>query len=302
MHDKQVRRRRAVLVVLVVISLLLLTDYFGESSSSPLHRVQRGIVAVLSPIQSGASTVFSPVSDVANWVSTTLHAKTQRDQLKRQLQAADQQLANYKTESVQNAYLSKQLHLAQSVGLNRYNPVAANVIGRDPSLWYQTVEVDAGSGDGVSINDPVTGDGGLVGKVTEVTGSSSIVTLITNASSNAQFGVTATVADPPIGDTGVLEPAVGNPNQMVLQDLPNRAQIKPGMQVVTAGYKDPSNAQLDSLYPPGILIGTVAGFNPNELLNSGQVPVTPTANVRTFTSVQILTKVGSGAERAQVTP
>ena len=53
MHDKQVRRRRAVLVVLVVISLLLLTDYFGESSSSPLHRVQRGIVAVLSPVQIG---------------------------------------------------------------------------------------------------------------------------------------------------------------------------------------------------------------------------------------------------------
>jgi rod shape-determining protein MreC len=289
-------------VVLVVISLLLLTDYFGESSSSPLHRVQRGIVAVLSPIQSGASTVFSPVSDVANWVSTTLHAKTQRDQLKRQLQAADQQLARYKTQGFQNAYLRKQLGLAQSVGFSRYDPVAANVISRDPSLWYQTIEVDAGSGDGVAVNDPVTGDGGLVGKVTEVTGSSSIVTLITNASSNEQFGVTATVADPPIGDTGVLEPAVGNPNQMVLQDLPNRAQVTPGMQVVTAGYKDPSNAQLNSLYPPGILIGTVASFNPNELLNSGQVPVTPTANVRTFTSVQILTKVGSGSERAQVNP
>jgi rod shape-determining protein MreC len=301
LHDKQVRRRRAVLAVLVVISLLLLTDYFGESSSSPLHRVQRGIVAVLSPIQSGASTVFSPVSDVANWVSTTLHAKTQRDQLKRQLQAADQQLATYKTQAIQNAYLSKQLGLAQAVGLSRYDPVAANVIGRDPSLWYQTVEVDAGSGDGVSVNDPVTGDGGLVGKVTEVTGSSSIVTLITNASSNEQFGVTAAVANT-TGDTGVLEPAVGNPNQMVLQDLPNRAQITPGMQVVTAGYKDPSNPELNSLYPPGILIGTVAGFNPNELLNSGQVPVTPTANVRAFTSVQILTKVGSGGERAQVTP
>jgi rod shape-determining protein MreC len=290
-----------VLAVLVVISLLLLTDYFGESSSSPLHRVQRGIVAVLSPVQSGASTVFSPVSDVANWVSTTLHAKTQRDQLKRQLQAADQQLAKYKTQGIQNAYLSKQLGLAQSVGLNRYDPVAANVISRDPSLWYQTIEVNAGSGDGVAVNDPVTGDGGLVGKVTEVTGSSSIVTLITNASSNEQFGVTATVTNS-TGDTGVLEPAVGNPNQMVLQDLPNRAQITPGMQVVTAGYKDPANAQLDSLYPPGILIGTVAGFNPNELLNSGQVPVTPTANVRSFTSVQILTKVGSGNERAQVTP
>ena len=105
------------------------------------------------------------------------------------------------------------------------------------------------------------------------------MTLITNASSNEQFGVTASLTNK-TGDTGVLEPAVGNPNQMVLQDLPNRAQITPGMQVVTAGYADPANPQLNSLYPPGILIGTVASFNPNELLNSGQVPVTPTANVR----------------------
>ena len=51
MHDKQVRRRRAVLALLVVVSLILLTAYFGESPSSPLHSVQRGIVEVLSPIQ-----------------------------------------------------------------------------------------------------------------------------------------------------------------------------------------------------------------------------------------------------------
>jgi rod shape-determining protein MreC len=292
-----------VLAVLVVISLLLLTDYFGESSSSPLHRVQRGIVAVLSPIQSGASTVFSPVSDVANWVSTTLHAKTQRDQLEHQLHAADQQLAQYRTQAIQNRYLSKELGLAQSIGRGRFNgydPVAANVILRDPSLWYQTIELDKGTGDGVSINDPVLADGGLVGKVTQVTGSSAFVTLLTNASSNEQFGVTAKVTNE-VGNTGVLEPAVGNPNQMVLQDLPNRAVIRPGTQVVTAGYKDPANAQLDSLYPPGILIGTVAAFNPNELLNSGQVPVTPTADVRNFTSAQVLTKVAAGTESAQVT-
>ena len=301
MHDKQVRRRRAVLAVLVVISLVLLTEYFGESSSSPLHRVQRGIVAVLSPVQSGASTVFSPVSDVANWVSTTLHARTQRDELRQQVQQLNQQLATLKTKQIRYGQLQRQVGLDQAIGVRNFAPVGANVIERDPSLWYQTVQLDAGSGEGVSVNDPVIADGGLVGKVTDVTGSSAIVTLLTNASSNDQFGVTATVTDE-VGNTGVLVPAVGNPNQMVLQDLPNRAVIRPGMQVVTAGYKDPANAQLNSLYPPGILIGKVASFNPNELLNNGEVPVTPTADVRNFTSVQILTKVNSGIESAQVTP
>ena len=65
MHDKQVRRRRAILGVLVGVSLILLTAYFGESSSSPLHTVQRGVVEVLSPVQEGASKALKPVRDVA---------------------------------------------------------------------------------------------------------------------------------------------------------------------------------------------------------------------------------------------
>src|SRR5205807_9080850 len=84
-HDKQVRRRRAVLALLVVISLILLTAYFGESPSSPLHSVQRGIVQVLSPIQEGASKALKPVRDVAGWFSSTFHAKSQNDQLRKQV-------------------------------------------------------------------------------------------------------------------------------------------------------------------------------------------------------------------------
>ena len=71
------------LALLVAVSLILLTAYFGESPSSPLHSVQRGIVEVLSPIQEGASKVLSPVRDVAGWFSDTLNAKSQRDQLRK---------------------------------------------------------------------------------------------------------------------------------------------------------------------------------------------------------------------------
>ncbi len=85
MHDKKtIRRRRATLALLVVVSLILLTAYFGESPSSPLHSVQRGIVQVLSPIQEGASKALKPVRDIAGWFSSTFHAKAQRDQLRKQ--------------------------------------------------------------------------------------------------------------------------------------------------------------------------------------------------------------------------
>ncbi len=296
MYDKQVRRRRAVLLVLVVISLVLLTDYFGESSSSPLHRVQRGIVAVLSPIQAGASAVFSPVSDVANWASTTLRAKTQRDQLEHQVAKLNAELAQYSTAAIQNKQLTKEVGLNQSIDAAQYDPVGADVIQRDPNLWYQQVELDKGSGDGVAKNDPVLADGALVGKVSLTTGSSSYVTLITDS----EWGGAAQVNDAD-GDQGVLVPAVGNPNQMVLQNLKTNAPISAGQLVVTVGFTDPSNPSTQgSLYPPGIPIGRVATFNQNELINSGQVPVTPLASVRTFGSAQILTRPHPGDQRAQV--
>ncbi len=292
MHDKQVRRRRAVLALLVGVSLILLTAYFGESPSSPLHTVQRGIVEVLSPIQEGASKVLSPVRDVAGWFSDTLNAKSQRDQLKKENQTLRRELDVAQQKAINDAVLTREVGLDNSLGISAYKPVGAQVISRDPTLWYLSIEVDKGSEDGVHVDDPVVGDGALVGKITTVAPTVSIVTLITDHSS----AVTAQVQDQ-YGDTGVLVPAVGNPSQLLLQYLPRHAPIQVGEQVVTAGFKSGS---LDSLFPAGIPIGQVSGANQDTLINSGQIQVTPAADLRHLPSVQILTAPHAGAVRAQV--
>ena len=249
MHDKQVRRRRAVLVLLVGVSLILLTDYFGESPSSPLHSVQRGIVEVLSPVQQGASKVLSPVRDIAGWFSDTLNAKSRADNLQKKVNSLQTQLDALKLAQIQNQQLKSEVKLDSGIGTSGYGLVSADVIGRDPTLWYQTIEVDKGSDDGVAMNDPVIGPGGLVGKVTTVDSTVSVVTLITDHS----FAVAALVEySTGHGDTGLLVPAVGNPNQLLLQNLPGNAPIQGGEPVVTAGFTDGS---LDSLYPPGCRSG-----------------------------------------------
>lgn len=280
------------LALLVVVSLILLTAYFGESPQSPLHSVQRGIVQVFSPVQAGASKVLSPVRDVANWVSDTLRAKSNVDKLRKQNRELTAQLATLKTAQLQNQQLTAEVGLDQTIGVRNYHPVGANVIGRDPTLWYQQVEVDAGSDEGVEQGDPVLADGGLVGDVTTVDASISIVTLITAPSYAAAAQITNDA-----GDNGILAPSVGNPNQLLLTDLPGRAQINQGDLVVTAGFKA---GALTSLYPPGLPIGTVGAVNPNELFNNNQVPVSPTADLRHFSSVQILTRPHPANVRAQV--
>jgi rod shape-determining protein MreC len=291
-RDKQVRRRRAVLGLLVGVSLILLTAYFGESPSSPLHTVQRGIVEVLSPIQVGASKALKPARDIAGWFSDTFQAKSQRDRLQREVQTLRGELALAQSAVVQNRQLTKQVGLDNSIGIEAHHPVAAHVIGRDPTLWYATVEVDKGSADGIRVDDPVIGDGGLVGKVSTVAPTVSVVTLITDHS----MSVAAQVQDPS-GDTGILVPAVGNPNQLLLQDLPRTAAVQKDQLVVTTGFK---YNQLQSLYPPGIPIGQVSNASQNDLMNNGQVQVNPAVDLRHLDAVQILTSPHAGAQRAQV--
>jgi rod shape-determining protein MreC len=292
-HDKkQIRRRRAVLALLVVVSLILLTAYFGESPSSPLHGVQRGIVQVLSPIQEGASKALKPVRDIAGWFSSTFHAKTERDQLRKEVAQLRAKNAQLQQALIENAQLTKQVGLDNSIGIDALQPVAAHVISRDPTLWYATIEVDKGSADGVHKDDPVVGDGALVGKVSTVAPNVSIVTLVTDHS----FAVSAEVQDQ-AGDTGVLVPAVGNPNQLLLQYLPPHAQISAGQLVVTAGFK---SGPLESLYPAGIPIGQVSDANQDDLINNREVKVSPSADLRHLDFVQILTQPQGGTRRVQL--
>lgn len=285
MHDKQVRRRRAVLGLLVGASLILLTAYFGAPQSSPLHAVQRGIVEVLSPIQTGASKVLSPVGDVAGWFSSTFRAKSQVTRLTKQNHQLTKELAAAQYAQVQNAQLRKLVKLdTGGTDLNAYAPVTADVTGRDLALWWEHIEVDKGSADGVRAGDPVVGPGGLVGDVSSVGVNYSIVSEV----SYDKFAAAALVEDS-AGDTGELVPAVGNPNQLLLTTLPPHAQINSGQVVVTSGFKDNTDPKIHDLYPPGIPIGQVFNADQNTLINDQEVTVTPYVDLRHLLWVQILT-------------
>jgi len=295
-REKQVvRRRRALLALLVAASLILLTAYFGESPSSPLHRIQRGIVEVVSPIQQGASRVLSPVRDVAGWVSSTLHAKARNQQLLRDNRYLQDRLALAQQQVLEYRQAARNVALDVKLGINSSQRVDAAVIAQDPSQWYQTIVVNRGSDDGVQVNDPVVGDGALVGKVTDVGATFAVVTLITDHS----YQVAAEVQDG-AGDRGSLLARVGNPGQLLLQYLPSHAPVQPGDEVVTAGFSDPSNPRIHSIFPAGIPIGQVSNFNPDQLLNNDEVPVTPTADLLHLENVQILISGGGGTRLAAV--
>ncbi|MCW2952520.1 MAG: rod shape-determining protein MreC [Conexibacter sp.] len=299
MYDRQVRRRRAVLALLVVVSLILLTAYFGESGGGPFHAVQRGVIQVLSPVQDGASRALKPARDLFGWFGDTFHAKKQVGQLKKQVAAYRQQAVGYQEAIRQNAEYSRLLRLDASGPIAQYQRKTARIVGRSVNnLLRDTIQVNAGSGDGVRLDDAVVAGDGLVGHVSNVAGSTSVITLITDQSSSVQARVLSK-AHATRSYPGLLKPSVGNPTDLLMQLIPRTALINNGDFVVTGGSRSGS---LDPLYPPGILIGTVRNPSPVSIQTDQQVHVSPAVDLRRLDFVQILTSAngGAGGLRAQV--
>jgi rod shape-determining protein MreC len=275
-YDKTVRRRRALLVALVVLSLLLLTAYFGEAPSGRLHSVQRGFLTVVSPIQDGANKALKPVRDLFGGISDTFHAKSQRNELRKQVNKLRREVVADQSEKRSYRELLGMFHLDNQLSIANYHPVAATVFAKSPNIWYSTVTIDKGEAAGVRVNDPVINGEGLVGKVTLAASDAATVSLITDSA----VGVSARVGASP----GIVQPKVGDPNDLLLQYLPPHAQVSVGEMVVTSGTVATRG---DSLYPPGIPIGQVTSINEESAYKS--VNVHPIANLHNLDVVQVLT-------------
>jgi rod shape-determining protein MreC len=281
MYRKQVRRRRAVLLLLVAASLTLLSFYYREGNAGPLHGAEKVVSTVFSPIQDVTDRALKPVRDLVNWFHETFDARGDKAKLQDQVAQLRDQLARAQTTQGEGKELAA-LNQTLSGGIvpDGTTPVTARVVGRSPTVWYSTVTIDKGTGDGVHVDDPVVAALGLAGKVTQTTPNNSQVTLITDADS----AVTARVN--PGGATGVVEPNVGNPNDLQLDYLERGTQIAKGQMVVTAGF---STGNLGSIFPPGIPIGQITRATVEEQQAYQRVHLEPFADLRDMSFVKVLT-------------
>jgi rod shape-determining protein MreC len=267
-----------VLALLVVLSLILLTAYFGEAPGGRLHSVQRDFLTVVSPIQDGANKALKPVREGFGWIGDTLHAKSQRDQLLTQVDKLRRELVANDAEKRGYRELLGLYNLDNRLSIGNYHPVTATVVARSPNIWYSTVTIDKGEAAGVRVNDPVINAEGLVGKVAQAASDGAQVSLITDST----MGVSARIST--TNTVGIIQPKVGEPNDLLLQYLPVNSQANPGEYVETSGTVSTPD---DSLYPPGIPIGQVTSANEESAYRS--VNVRPLANLHNVDVVQVLT-------------
>jgi rod shape-determining protein MreC len=262
---------------LIVGSFALLTITYGSGSNG----LQRGVSSIFSPVQSVADGALKPARDLVNWFDQTFDARGRNSRLRDELQTARKEAVGANAALAENAQLRKLLQLDRGGAIpSGYEPVTGRVIARSPTVWFADVTIDAGSDEGVEVNDPVVNGDGLVGTVSAVTGGSAQVTLIADHSS----AVSAKVV--PVASQGLIRPNVGDPDDLILDFIDSTRHVHRGQAVVTAGWR---TQEFEARFPPNLPIGEVTRAPILEQEASQQVHVRPFANLRDLDLVQVLT-------------
>lgn len=284
MYDpKTIRRRRAVLALLVVSSVVLLTASFGGNGG--VGSVQRGVFEIVSPVQDVASRSLKPVRDLFGWFGDTWQAKGDNAKL-------EQDRNTYRTE---NTVLQAQIRklklqtgiqkVVDTAGLSELGPVEARVTTAAPTLLFQRIGINKGTGDGIRKGQAVITSGGLVGRIDTAGGRSSVVILITDPLFGAQVRVANDTAV-----TGEISASGGDPEDLLAETTNPKAEVAKGATIVTRGTSSSAAAAgRPSLFPPDIQVGKVFKVDDSGT-DTQRVHVKPFVDVRNLERVMVLTR------------
>jgi rod shape-determining protein MreC len=273
-------RRRAVVVGLVVLSLALITVSFRETSGGPVHGVQNAGAAAMKPFEVAADRIARPFRDAYHWFDGLVTARSENQQLKKQLRTLRQQYATAESAVHENLVLQQLLSYERGPSFPKdFRAVNTSVLARSSTDIEQQVTVSAGSKQGVRVDDPVVTADGLVGKVTRVANNVAKVALLTDARS------AVAAVDLKTNAYGLVQHGAGSGAQLTFSRVPKDRVVKAGDFVLTAGTQV---ARLPDIYPKGILIGKVTSVDQSDVDIFKQIQVDPFADFSSLDSVAIL--------------
>lgn len=166
---------------------------------------------------------------------------------------------------------------------SNYNYISCTVLTRSQETYNNLLTINVGSDDGIVENQAVITSKGLIGRITNVERSSSIVKLLTTADGNNKVSVKIEVSDLETADA-ILEKYDLNEKAYLVTLLNANTSITEGMTVVTSG--------MGGVFPSGLLVGKVKKIEEIPNAVSMNIYVEPSADFDSINYVNVVTRSG----------
>ncbi|MDT7603432.1 MAG: rod shape-determining protein MreC [Acidobacteriota bacterium] len=271
--QKEIRRRAPMWLVLMLATNAVLMSVSAQDQQTHERKIRVWAQMVATPFQSFFSGASRSGVGFFQYISNLNHAASENEQLKRQLADVEAELRVAKVAREENERLQGLLNLKEA---GDYQIVAARVIARDPSDWFDSAIINRGSSSGIAPNMPVVTPEGIVGRVSEVSPVSAQVMMITDerAAEGAVVGQLETSnalgSVRGFGKSGLLE----------MKYVPGLEAVNPGDSVTTTGQ--------DGIYPRGLKVGDVIEVQPGTATRAHEIKVRPSARLNSLSEVAVL--------------
>lgn len=271
--QKDVWRLAPWLMIALLIVNFVLMAFDAKEITSGQRVVRTWTQTIADFVQSPVTSVTSAISNYFTSISNLRSAQTDNDVLKQRVQELEVELKQKEELAAENTRLKAFLQLKET---SKYKVLTARIIGRDPSVWFDSSIVNRGSLDGVQLNMPVVTDGGLVGRVTAVGPLTCQVDLVTRNKS----GLGAVIGQ--VGESNALGVVSGTSKGDLLEMryVAGTVAVQVGQAVFTTGQ--------DGIYPAGLKVGEIVSVVSGSATTPHVILIQPAAKLNSMQEVGIL--------------
>ena len=271
--QREIRQRASWWFGGLLVASFALMSYNARDQSTNQRKIRSLTQTIAYPIQRGASAIGGWFSRAFGSIGELRGASAENQQLRQQVAQMETELRDTRQRAAEAERLEKLLNLNEA---SQYKTVAAQVVGRDPSLWFDSLQIDKGRFAGIEVNMPVITSDGIVGRVVSTSPWSAQVMLATDEKSGAgavvgQLGQSNTMGSVKgLGERGLLE----------MRYVSGLEKVQTGDIVTTTGQ--------DRIYPPGYKIGEVVEVKPGSATQAQVIHLRPSAGLERLKEVAVL--------------
>ncbi len=269
------------MILTIVCIMLLFFSYSTGFSGGPLETIANHIFI---PMQKGIDYIGSSIAISSADTKTREELVSENEQLQAQVEELNSTISSMELKLKELDELQELYELDQTY--YDYETTGARIIGKGTSNWFNTFTIDKGSNDGIEVDMNVIADGGLVGIVTSVGDSYSVVRAIIDDTSNVSATISSTEDNCIV--SGSLE-TMTDSNLILFSNLDDdEDEVAIGDVIVTSNISDK--------YLPGLMIGYVSSvsLDENELTKSGTL--TPVVDFKHLSDVLVILQLKESYE------